>query len=43
MQDSSLITLTLNKKIGNGESIRFWLDRWLGEISLSCLFPQLFQ
>ena len=30
------------KRIGNGNSTRFWLDPWLGELPLYAKFPRLF-
>ena len=29
-------------KIGNGESIRFWEDVWLGETTLAHQYPSLY-
>ncbi|PWA75951.1 reverse transcriptase domain, Reverse transcriptase zinc-binding domain protein [Artemisia annua] len=31
------------KKIGNGSTTRFWLDRWVGNAPLCFTFPRLFQ
>ena len=30
-------------KVGNGNTVRFWKDKWLGENSLKELFPSLFR
>lgn len=35
--------LGINRKIGNGRSTLFWLDRWQGKCSLYCLYPNLFR
>ncbi|PWA72892.1 hypothetical protein CTI12_AA264760 [Artemisia annua] len=31
------------KKIGNGSTTRFWLDRWVGNAPLCFTFPRLFR
>nr|GEV07216.1 RNA-directed DNA polymerase, eukaryota [Tanacetum cinerariifolium] len=31
------------RKFGNGESIRFWLDKWIGNYKLCVWFPRLFK
>lgn len=38
-----MVNLGLNWSLGNGNSIFFWLDRWFGECSLYCIFPNLFR
>lgn len=35
--------LGINRIVNNGQEIPFWLDRWIGECSLYCLYPNLFQ
>ncbi|PWA89944.1 cytochrome P450 [Artemisia annua] len=32
-----------SKKIGNGESTKFWLDKWMGGSPLNELYPRLFR
>ncbi|GJZ69999.1 putative RNA-directed DNA polymerase, eukaryota, reverse transcriptase zinc-binding domain protein [Tanacetum coccineum] len=37
------LPLIFKKKIGNGESTRFWLDNWLGGPTLKETFPHIFR
>ena len=36
-------TSSFGRKLGNGESIRFWLDKWIGNYKLCDRFPRLFR
>ena len=29
-------------RVGNGKSIKFWKDKWVGELSFEILFPRLY-
>jgi hypothetical protein len=40
--DSDIIDFCLNKNVGNGNTIYFRTDRWIGNTSLSYEYPQLF-
>jgi hypothetical protein len=40
--DQEVIEFYFNKTVGNGKSIKFWLDRWVCETTLSYEFPNLF-
>ena len=39
---SNLVEVGFIKSLGNGKTIRFWTDRWMGECALSSAFPYLF-
>src|SRR4051794_11545699 len=32
----------VRKKLGSGNSTKFWLDTWVGDLPLSTRFPRLF-
>jgi hypothetical protein len=32
----------VSRKVGNGNTTRFWLDKWVGEEPLKDKFPRLF-
>ncbi|GJX02450.1 putative RNA-directed DNA polymerase, eukaryota, reverse transcriptase zinc-binding domain protein [Tanacetum coccineum] len=36
-------TSSFGRKLGNGESIRFWVDKWVGNYKLCDRFPRLFR
>nr|GEW04608.1 glycerol-3-phosphate acyltransferase 1 [Tanacetum cinerariifolium] len=36
-------TSSFGRKLGNGESIRFWVDKWVGNYKLCDQFPRLFR
>lgn len=38
-----VIDISINVKLGNGNSTSFWLDRWLGDCNLATLYPSLFE
>ena len=38
----SVVQGSISWQVGNGESVRFWLDRWCGESLLCIEFPNLF-
>ncbi|GKA56552.1 hypothetical protein Tco_0755624, partial [Tanacetum coccineum] len=43
MHDKGIILHSnLRRKLNNGVSIKFWHDVWIGDSSLSTLFPRLF-
>ena len=42
LKDKALVEVSANWQAGNGLSIRFWLDRWHGDCSLQCIYPNLF-
>ncbi|CAJ2675195.1 unnamed protein product [Trifolium pratense] len=33
---------SISRKVGNGETTSFWLDKWVGNSTLASLFPRLF-
>ncbi|GAU40143.1 hypothetical protein TSUD_163120 [Trifolium subterraneum] len=41
-EDGSWFARNMCRKLGNGNSTRFWLDRWIGSLPLSDQFPRLF-
>ena len=41
LKDIPVINLGLNKEIGNGQTISFWLDRWCSEHALQHQYPHL--
>lgn len=44
MDESSVVPLsTLKKRLGGGDSIRFWQDIWWGKYAFQFHFPRLFQ
>lgn len=39
-----LVDIGIDKKLGDGITVLFWIDRWCEEnCSLRCIFPKLFQ
>lgn len=43
IKDREKMNWGLKKIVGNGRATLFWLDRWIGECALKCVYPQLFQ
>lgn len=39
----NLVEIGINKKVTNGVTILFWLDRWKEESASHCVFPNLFR
>jgi hypothetical protein len=42
MKENILIEIGTSWQVGNGCSVRFWDDRWIGQISLSAIYPNLY-
>ena len=38
----AMVNLGFKKVLGNGQSISFWTDIWLGECAFSSLYPNLY-
>lgn len=42
MKSKNIIDVSTDWQVGNGHSIRFWLDRWAGNSALATVYPNLF-
>jgi hypothetical protein len=42
MRNKDIIEVSTDWQVGNGDSIRFWLDRWIGNCALQNIYPNLF-
>lgn len=42
LKDRFLIDIGTSRQVGNGKSIRFWIDRWTGQSTLRDIYPNLY-
>ena len=42
LKNKGIVEVSTDWQVGNGHSIRFWLDRWIGNCALHNVYPNLF-
>ena len=42
MRNKDIVEVSTDWQVGNGNSIRFWLDKWIGNCALHNVYPNLF-